>query len=139
MATATSRNIDPPRLVGPSGSASPRAARHDERQQAANENIQYLAAYRALWSAPPSMPERSHGITPMSDIARPTSRHLVEASAVTKTASLMVLVFCLFSIFVYSTTGFMIFHPFFAILTAVGSVIFYCMGVVLTRSPKHER
>lgn len=72
-----------------------------------------------------------------SAIARhPAATHpdrYVDAAMVAKKGSSIILVVCLFALFVYAATGFIIIHPYFAVLVTAACGVFYLMGAVLGR------
>lgn len=55
-------------------------------------------------------------------------RHYVDVPTITRRSSLIVLLVCIFSVITYTTTGFMILHPFAAAVIGVASIIFYLIG-----------
>jgi hypothetical protein len=58
----------------------------------------------------------------------------VEISSVTRVASSLVFVTCLFSLVTYFLTGFIVIHPFLSILVATAAVVFYGMGEMMRRA-----
>jgi len=63
---------------------------------------------------------------------------LVDVATVAKKGSLIVLVICVFALFLYVTTGFIVIHPYFAALSILACGVFYTMGTVLERSRRNN-
>ncbi|MBI5264607.1 MAG: hypothetical protein HY852_22665 [Bradyrhizobium sp.] len=61
---------------------------------------------------------------------------LIRLPEVVKKVSLTLLVFFLFSLTTYAMTGFPIVHPFFGILFAAGSAIFFLIGILMARDDR---
>jgi hypothetical protein len=63
---------------------------------------------------------------------------LVRVPQVVRSASLIVLLVCIFSLAMSLLTGFNMIHPFISIITALGAVLFLGMGALLERSERHH-
>src|SRR5580693_7839683 len=61
----------------------------------------------------------------------------LSVATITQKISMVVFIFCCFSLVVYFSTGFIVVHPFVGIFVGIASLIFYMMGGMLGRSVGH--
>ena len=66
-------------------------------------------------------------------------RMQVDVSAVAKSASAILAMFCITSLIFGTISRFQMIHPFVATLVIMASACFYLMGVIISRRSKRER
>jgi hypothetical protein len=65
-------------------------------------------------------------------------KYYAEIPSVIKKSALLTLIFCIFSLLLYWTTGFMVLHPFAAVIISIAAIIFYLIGILRRRAAKND-
>ena len=97
-------------------------------------NIPYAPAYNVpLLNRMPDMLNK--GIPIAAPRAYP--EHLyVDVPTLARRGSRLVFLICLFALLMWAITGFSMIHPFIAVITMIGAIAFYIMGMITEKSYK---